>query len=137
MGYKVRVTTASGVRWLRGGILLTKERLADYHVHPSGARCAATRYMNEHVSEHVFELVHAPGGSVAEVIRPQLKLTLHLEVLANGAYRVWSTEASVDIVTADFVATFAKVAKDWAEQVEQDLPIVRPPVDIYKLDMGH
>ena len=135
MGYKVKIYEASGglPSWLCHGKLVS-ERKGTYYKTPGKAVEAASNYAKRHPVDR-WEIVKATTGRLHSSSEGQLKLTLNVDPLPNGQFRVWSTEASIDTLTTDLPNMFSVVAKDWAEQVLDDLGTPPAPVDIFKLDM--
>ena len=134
MGYKVKVyeTTGALPSWLCHGKLVS-ERKATYYKTPGKAVEAASNYAKRNPVER-WEIVHATTGRLHSDNNPQLKVTFNIDALSGGQFRVWSTEASVDTRTSDLPNMLSLLAKDWAEQVADDLG-GSCPVDIFKLDM--
>lgn len=136
MGYKVKVYTNGGAHWLAYG-KLTTERKATYFLSPGKAREAAEKYVELHSEFLTWEVVQATNGRLrcgAGAPDGQLKITFNIDALNGGQFRVWSREASIDVVTTNLPNMLSNVAKDWAEQVVDDLG-GSEPADVFKLDM--
>jgi len=136
MGYKVKIHAAGGTHWLADG-KLTTERKATYFLSPGKAQEAAEKYVLKYQGVAHWEVVGATNGRLRcgdDAPDGQLKLTLNVDALKGGQFRVWSREASIDVLTTNLPNMLSNVAKDWAEQVVDDLGGSRP-ADIFKLDM--
>ena len=124
MGYKVRVLTSEGLRWLGCGQLKRAEGAGSYYTSPSAARGAARSYLNNHAVNYVFEVLTAPGDAVYELVeqpKGRLTLTISFEALEGGAgYRVRSPEAKCECVVTDLPGAYASIAKGWAEIMEAE-----------------
>ena len=136
MGYKVKIRAAGGTHWLAYG-KLTTERKATYYLTPGKAREAGENAILNHGQLLAFEVVGATNGRLRcddDAPDGQLKLTINIDALKGGQFRVWSREASIDVLTTNLPNMLSNVAKDWAEQVVDDLG-GSAPADIFKLDM--
>ena len=136
MGYKVKIRAAGGTHWLAYG-KLTTERKATYFLSPGKAQEAAEKCVLKYKGVARWEVVGAANGRLRcgdDAPDGQLKLTLNVDALKGGQFRVWSREASIEAVSFDLPKTLAYIAKDWAEQVVDDLG-GSAPADIFKLDM--
>ncbi len=121
MGYRVKVTTGHGVRWLCRGRLLSQERLAMYYSSPSAARVSARGYINAQESDYTFEIVDAKTLATVERVTPwgkRTKFLLNIERQKDGTYRVWNKGLAIEVGTNSLCETLCQLGMEFGLSME-------------------
>ena len=123
MSYQVCVRTMRGVRWLAYGTLRRVQSHGTRYSHISAAIQSIEGFARRREEQYTFTIEHADGHrqEYTPIEYRRLQLTFKIVPLENGAFRIYSREASCEMVATDLPSALSKVAYDWAEQVEADL----------------